>query len=172
MSATGIFRVVLFFRIADVAVNIPPLGSREGDAELLARHFLRKFAAGQPRAPTRFGADALAAINLYTWPGNVRELENLIERAMVLCRGDLVTVAHLPAGLGPLPPVAPESGVDPKSSPRVSDSLALRPHVDELERHLIHEALLQAGGNKAAAARLLEISERALWYKIKRYGLA
>lgn len=59
----------------------------------------------------------------------------------------------------------PEAGV------ACSRLLALRPHVDELERHLIHEALLQAGGNKAAAARLLKISERALWYKIKRYGL-
>ena len=117
----------------------------------------------------------MAILQGYAWPGNVRELENLIERTMVLCRGDLITVAHLQAELGPLPAVAKESGAESggeaKSSLRVPDSLALRPHVDELERHLIHEALLQAGGNKAAAARLLEISERALWYKIKRYGL-
>jgi len=83
-------------------------------------------------------------------------------------------VAHLPAGLdrAPAAPAPVAADVDAKAMPHGSDSLSLRLHVDELERHLIDEALKRAGGSKAAAARLLQISERALWYKIKRYGLS
>ena len=171
----GLLRRDLYFRLNVVRVDVPLLRDRHGDIPLLVEYFVHKYSVELSRTPPRISPDAMAILQGYAWPGNVRELENLIERAMVLCRGDLITVAHLPAELGPLPAVAKESGAESggeaKSSLRVPDSLALRPHVDELERHLIHEALLQAGGNKAAAARLLEISERALWYKIKRYGL-
>jgi two-component system response regulator AtoC len=96
----------------------------------------------------------------------VRELENLMERAAVLCRGREVTPAHLPVDVSdaPAPPAEPVSV-------SARESLALRPLVDGLEMELIGEALQRTDGNKAAAARLLEISERALWYKIKRYGM-
>ncbi len=167
----GLLRRDLYFRLNVVRVDVPLLRDRHGDIPLLVEYFVHKYSVELSRTPPRISPDAMAILEGYAWPGNVRELENLIERAMVLCRGDLITVAHLPVGLGPLPAVAKESGADPKPASRAPDSLALRPHVDELERHLIHEALLQAGGNKAAAARLLKISERALWYKIKRYGL-
>lgn len=169
----GLLRRDLYFRLNVVRVDVPLLRDRHGDIPLLVDYFIHKYSIELSRIPPRMSADALAILEGYAWPGNVRELENLIERAMVLCRGDLITVAHLPAGLGPAPvaPTTVSADVDAKAAPNENDSLSLRPHVDELERRLIDEALKRAGGSKAAAARLLEISERALWYKIKRLGL-
>lgn len=170
----GLLRRDLYFRLNVVRVDVPLLRDRQGDIPLLVDYFIHKYSIELSRMPPRMSADALAILEGYGWPGNVRELENLIERAMVLCRGDLITVAHLPAGLGraPAAPTPVAADVDAKAMPQGSDSLSLRLHVDELERHLIDEALKRAGGSKAAAARLLQISERALWYKIKRYGLS
>ncbi|NII54059.1 sigma-54 dependent transcriptional regulator [Luteibacter sp. SG786] len=170
----GLLRRDLYFRLNVVRVDVPLLRDRHGDIPLLVDYFIHKYSIELSRTPPRMSPDALAILEGYAWPGNVRELENLIERAMVLCRGDLITVAHLPAGLGPAPvvPTAGAADVDAKAMPHGSDSLSLRLHVDELERHLIDEALKRAGGSKAAAARLLQISERALWYKIKRLGLS
>ncbi|MDQ0008315.1 two-component system response regulator AtoC [Luteibacter jiangsuensis] len=170
----GLLRRDLYFRLNVVRVDVPLLRDRHGDIPLLVDYFVHKYSIELSRTPPHMSADALAILEGYGWPGNVRELENLIERAMVLCRGDLITVAHLPAGLGKAPVVPTTGGtadVDAKAMPHDPDSLSLRRHVDELERRLIDEALKRAGGNKAAAARLLKISERALWYKIKRYGL-
>jgi two-component system response regulator AtoC len=168
---TGLLRRDLYFRLNVVRVDVPLLRDRRGDIPLLVDYFVHKYSIELSRTPPRMSAEALAILEGYAWPGNVRELENLIERAMVLCRGDLIDVAHLPAGLGPSPtvPAAPAGTGEALPAP---DSLALRPHVDELEHRLIGQALRLAGGNKAAAARLLKISERALWYKIKRYGFA
>lgn len=170
----GLLRRDLYFRLNVVRVDVPLLRDRHGDIPLLVDYFIHKYSIELSRTPPRMSADALAILEGYGWPGNVRELENLIERAMVLCRGDLITVAHLPAGLdrAPAVPTPVAADVDAKAMPQGSDSLSLRLHVDELERHLIDEALKRAGGNKAAAARLLQISERALWYKIKRLGLS
>ena len=103
----------------------------------------------------------------YAWPGNVRELENLMERTAVLCRGNEVTLEHFPAEVAHAGRT--EAGKQ-QSSPETFESLSMKEHVETLERRLI-EAALSRNNNKAAAARLLEISERALWYKIKRYRL-
>jgi two-component system NtrC family response regulator len=146
MIATGSFREDLFYRIAEVSVNIPPLGSREGDAELLARHFLRKFAAGQPRAPTRFGADALAAINLYTWPGNVRELENRVKRAVIMADGPVVTAADL----------------DLADSPDVR-LMTLREARAVCDRRTVNAALTACHGSISQAAKALGISRPTLY---------
>jgi len=108
---------------------------------------------------------AMASLQAYDWPGNVRELQNIIERASVLSRGNPIEPEHLPMEFSSTG--APQI---PAESPRI-DSLALNPAVEHLERHIIRTALEQSGGNKSKAARLMEISERSLWYKIKNYGL-
>jgi two-component system response regulator AtoC len=167
----GMLRRDLYFRLNVVRVDVPLLRDRRDDIPLLVDYFINKYSIELSRTPPTLSAEALGILETYAWPGNVRELENLIERAMVLCRGDVITAAHLPAELG-TERVPATSAVDSGAKQVQGQSLALRPHVDELERRLIEAALESAGKNKAAAARLLEISERALWYKIKRYGLS
>jgi two-component system response regulator AtoC len=162
----GVLRADLYFRLNVVRIDVPLLRERREDIPLLAEHFLHQYAAELGRPPPRLSAAALQRLQAYAWPGNVRELENLMERAAVLCRGSEVTPAQLPTDLAPASPGEPVA-----ATAALPDALALRPQVEGLERQLIDAALQRTGGNKAAAARLLEISERALWYKIKRYGL-
>ncbi|MDF3983540.1 sigma-54 dependent transcriptional regulator [Luteibacter sp. PPL201] len=168
----GVLRRDLYFRLNVVRVDVPLLRDRRGDIPLLVDYFVHKYALELSRPAPTLSPEALAVLEAYPWPGNVRELENLVERAMVLCRGDTITVDHLPAELAPSRTVAVSVPPSPTSPPVDTDDLALRPHIDELERRLIVQALEKAGQNKSAAARLLEISERALWYKIKRHGLS
>ncbi|MEX1827281.1 sigma-54-dependent transcriptional regulator [Luteibacter sp. CQ10] len=168
----GMLRRDLYFRLNVVRVDVPLLRDRRDDIPLLVDYFIQKYSVELSRAPPRMSPEALGILETYAWPGNVRELENLIERAMVLCRGDTITVAHLPAELASTTVSEPVATAGSPAGASLGPSLALRPHVDELERRLIESALEAASNNKAAAARLLEISERALWYKIKRYGLS
>ncbi len=163
----GALRADLYFRLNVVRIDVPRLRERREDIALLAGHFLEKYAAELGRPALRLSPVALERLHGYDWPGNVRELENLMERAAVLCQGPEVLPAHLPADVSEMP-VAPAPPATPLSD---RTSLALRPQVEGLEIELIAEALRRTEGNKAAAARVLEISERALWYKIKRYGL-
>jgi two-component system response regulator AtoC len=158
----------LYYRLNVVRVDLPPLRQRSGDIPLLAEHFLSSHSHELGRTPPALGSEVLAALDAYSWPGNVRELENLMERIAVLCRGDTLALDQLPpeiAGTKSTPPAPIASDED------VPDSLALQPQVEALERKMIEQALRQAGDNKSAAARLLEISERSLWYKIKKYRL-
>ena len=119
------------------------------------------------RQPPRLGADALERMRRYRWPGNVRELQNMMERAAVLCPGGVVDAAQLPVELSA--ETAPAAA--PATEAETWEDLEMQPRVEALERRLIGQALEQAGDNKAGAARLLRISERSLWYKIKKYGL-
>jgi two-component system response regulator AtoC len=134
---------------------------------LLADHFLHKHALDLGRPTPKLGAHVLERLESYDWPGNVRELENLMERATVLCRGNEITSAYLPVELehqriteslspGPIPEGA---------------SLGLKERVEALERELIAAALARCDNSKAGAARLLGVSERTLWYKLKAYQL-
>ncbi|MDX5409038.1 MAG: sigma-54-dependent Fis family transcriptional regulator, partial [Thauera sp.] len=158
----------LYFRLNVVRIDVPPLRERSQDIPRLAEHFLHKYAQELGRKVPRLDPAALDSLQRYGWPGNVRELENIMERACVLCRGDSVTPEHLPPDIfqrGMAPDVvAATAAPEP-------ETLALHPQVMALEKALIRKALERSGNNKAAAARLLEISERALWYKIKRYEL-
>jgi two-component system response regulator AtoC len=163
----GRLREDLFYRLNVFTVTLPPLRDRLEDVSLLADHFIEKHAPRLGRGRPTLSAAALARLQRYTWPGNVRELENVIERALVLSRGEQIEVQHLPREI--------VSAAEPASSPMsppASQSLSLAPAVENLERALIAQALQQAAGNKAKAARLLDISERTLWYKVKKYGLS
>ena len=162
-AAAGRFREDLFYRLNVLQIHVPPLRERQGDVPLLIDHFI---ARNNQRLGTRIKGIEPAARKLllaHRWPGNVRELENLIERAVVLAEGELLTAADIPAQL--------HDGTDPVSSVLTSGDLSIKRAAATIEESLIRRALEQTRGNRTAAARLLEISHRALLYKIKDYKL-
>ncbi len=163
----GTLREDLFYRLNVFMITMPPLRDRLDDIPLLTDHFIEKHGTRLGRGHPTLSAAALAQLQAYAWPGNVRELENVIERALVLSRGAQIEVQHLPREI-----VATAEPVAPSIAAPCSSSLSLIPAVEHLEKALVIQALRQAAGNKAKAARLLEISERAVWYKIKKYGLS
>ena len=154
----GTFREDLYYRIAVVMLEVPPLRNRREDIPALAEHFLRKVSAGHRKPTPRLSAQALELLTSYDWPGNVRQLENCIEQAVVLCDGDIVDVDALP-----LVETTPR-----RSAPhgaRMPVGLTLR----EVEQEYIQRTLQAVGGNRTRAARLLSISLRCLQYKLKAY---
>ena len=155
----GAFRDDLYYRINVVTIALPPLRERREDIPRLIDHFLAGFAAKNGKAIQGLTREARDALLRYDYPGNVRELENLIERAVVLTRDDVIGLADLPLSLRePEPAVAEERG--------------LPATVEGLERRMIRDALARAGGVQTAAAERLGISERVLRYKLRKYGLA
>jgi len=160
--AAGRFRSDLYYRINVVRLHLPPLRERRADVAELATHFV---AACNRRFNTSVRAIAPAAMRLlmeYPWPGNVRELENAIERAVVLAEGPELGVDQLPAALR-TPAAAP--------LPPADADLSVKRQTERLERDLIRRALERTSGNRTRAAQLLELSHRALLYKIKEFGL-
>jgi two-component system response regulator AtoC len=163
----GQLRQDLYYRLNVVRVEAPPLRKRREDIPLLAEHFLEKYSRELGRRPPRLPPETLARLNAYAWPGNVRELENIMERAAVLARGDSITPDQLPREVSADPAPAAAAAAAVEAGP--GDNLIMQPRVEALEKSLIQEALRRTGDNKSAAARLLDISERSLWYKLKKY---
>jgi two-component system response regulator AtoC len=160
--AEGRFRADLYYRVNVVRIHLPALRERAEDVPELVRHFVDRFNRRLGLHVTGVSAAAMRALVEYPWPGNVRELENVIERAMVLTDGPQVGVEQLPT-LAP-PAVRTEGGVSPLD-------LSVKRRTEELERALISEALARTRGNRTRAAKLLDLSHRALLYKIRDYGL-
>jgi len=156
----GGFRRDLFYRLNVLPIRLPPLRERPGDIPPLVEHFVEKFNRSLRRTPPvkEVTKEALAALALRKWPGNVRELENLIERAMVMTEGATLELADF----GNL------SAADAKAA---ANGLSIKRGTRDLEMALIQRALEETGGNRTRAAQLLEISHRALLYKLKEYGL-
>jgi two-component system response regulator AtoC len=161
--AEGKFREDLYYRLNVVRIELPPLRARREDVAPLAVHFLTVAGRDLGRDPLALAPDAIPVLEQYDWPGNVRELQNLMERAAVLCDGATVDAGFLRLLL-------PGAG-DSQASDRAAEPLLLEPAIEAVERKLILRALGAANDNKARAARLLGVSERTLWYKLKRYGL-
>ncbi len=155
----------VYYRLNGFRIDVPPLRERGEDIVLLATHFLARHARKLGKSPPIPNEAARRLLLGYAWPGNVRELENLMARAALLAPAVAIE-AVLARELGVLSPAAPAAPATPDSA-----DLRLQPQVDELERRLILRALEQAEGNKAKAARALEISERTLWYKLKKFDL-
>ncbi len=154
------FREDLFYRLAVVHLHIPPLRERAEDIPLLVEHLLGALAA-RMRLPRPAVPEATLRILLaQRWPGNVRQLENALERALLVCDGDTLQPEDLPRELRVVTPRAP-----------TDEDLSIPAQVAALEKRLIERALTRAEGNKAAAARVLEISYKTLLYKIKEYGI-
>jgi len=153
------FRRDLFYRIRVVEIPLPPLRERREDIPFLAAHFLRRFARTRSAGVPGITEGALRLLDSYPWPGNVRELENVIERAVVLCRGGTI-------GTGLLDLRQPGAVQNEPGAVRLDEAM------DRLERDMILRALDETRQVKARAARLLGVSERSLWYKLKKHGLS
>ena len=161
--AEGEFREDLFYRLNVVGLRLPPLRERPEDVPALAAHFLARFARLRPELPPpSFSAEALAALAAHRWPGNVRELEHVVERAVVLAEKPVIGEEDLPDAVRDAPP--PAGAAAP-------GDLSIKRGTRDLEARLIQAALDRTGGNRTRAAELLQISYRALLYKIKEYGL-
>jgi len=159
----GAFREDLYYRLNVLQITIPPLRDRLEDIPLLVDHFVER---NNARLGTEIrGVDprALRILLHHNWPGNVRELENLIERAVVLAEDDVIMSDDLPERL--------REPVNPVAMVLASGDLSVKKAVRVIEENLIRRALEKTGGNRTAAAKLLEISHRALLYKVKDYGI-
>ncbi len=152
---SGRFREDLFYRLNVITIEIPPLRSRKSDIPLLIENFIRRFAAQNDRKITGISQRALNLLIRYDFPGNIRELENVIERAVVLCRSSLVKEDDLP------PFISGSEQEEPVGS-------SLDAQVQGLERKLILEALRKTDGNQSRAAAILEITERRLRSRMER----
>ena len=158
--AAGVFRADLYYRLRVIQIDMPPLRERVEDIPYLTAHFLRKFSEGRAGGVPKITEAALHLLEDYSWPGNVRELENVIERAVVLCRGHTVGASLLDLRT----PGAPTKDDPP--------GVRLEEALDRLEREMILRALEETKQVKARAARLLGVSERSLWYKLRKHGLS
>ena len=155
MVADGRFREDLYYRLAEIVVRIPALADRTGDAVLLARHFVLRYAKTMNPAVTGLAADARAVIDGWGWPGNVRELENRIKRAVIMADGKLVTAIDL----------------DLDGKAEEASALNLRAARELADRKAIRQALTRADGNISGASRLLGISRPTLYDLLKSYDL-
>jgi len=165
LVAAGRFREDLYYRLHVVAIEVPPLRARRSDIPSLSEYFLDRYRPATTGKPVGFSEEALHALLLHDYPGNVRELEHLIQRAVVVAQGPLVTLEDLPG----LNPGSDGTGTDPRL--RELLELPLEEATRSLERMLITRALTQSHGNKAEAARLLGIHRTALYTKLKQLGM-
>ena len=157
--AEGTFREDLYYRLNVFTIFVPPLRERKPDILLLADHFVEKYAREHNKTVKRISTPAIDMLMSYHWPGNVRELENCIERAVVICDDAVIHGHHLPPTLQ----TAEGSGTISTSS--------LTSAVAALEREMIIDTLKTTRGNQARAAKLLQVSERIINYKVKKYGI-
>ena len=161
--AQGGFRKDLLYRINVVHLKVPPLRERQGDIPLLADHFIRTHAGRMGRTVTGLDPAALRLMVAYRWPGNVRQLENVMERAVLLCEEEVVRATDLTSEIRAS---AAAPGADD-----ADELLSFKKRLPELEADLIRKALARTRGNRSQAAKLLEISYKALLYKIRDYDL-
>jgi two-component system, NtrC family, response regulator AtoC len=181
---SGNFREDLYYRLNVVPLSIPPLRKRRGDIPLLVRHIIRKFNERLKKSVTGISDDALAVLETHAWPGNIRELENVLERTILFCKGDVIQRADLPeeiiqhadAGAGAAAPTAePDEDAVEAVPTELSGDASLkdivRAETSRVERELIAKALEETGGNVTQAAKLLKISRKSLQMKMKELGL-
>ena len=160
--AEGRFREDLYYRLDVVPIEIPPLRERLEDVPQLVELFLARHAERHQRAPIELLPEVVQALATQPWPGNVRELENLLERLLVLADGPVVDLAFLTTVMNLRTAVSPTD----------TDELSIKKATRDLEARLISRALGVTQGNRTNAAKLLEISHRALLYKMKDYGIS
>ena len=157
----GNFREDLYYRLAVVTIELPPLRRRRSDIPLLVDHFLEKHAGAAGGEDKSFSREAMDLVVRYDFPGNVRELENVVQRCLVLARGNLISIDDLPGSIlgATQTPTTEDAGAE----------ASLPARIESLERAAIDEALQLESGNQTRAASRLGISERALRYKLAKY---
>jgi len=157
--ANGSFREDLYYRLDVFRIALPPLRERQGDIPLLIDHFLKRYNRYFQKNVSGISPECIAALEGSDWPGNVRELKNVIQRAVLVCQGEVILPEHLPPRFRP--------GFE--SRPTVTFEIGTPLH--EVERELIVRSLASVNNNRTAAAKLLGISRRALYNKIDKYGV-
>ncbi len=160
----GAFREDLYYRLAVVPIHLPPLKDRREELPELVHHFIERHRERLGLEVTKVHPDAVDVLLNYSWPGNIRELENVLEQAMLLADGDELVADELPDQVRFSMAAADDLEL-------TDDDLSVKKHSAALERKLIQRALERTGGNRTKAAELLELSARALRYKILDYGL-
>ena len=158
----GTFREDLFYRLNIVSLNIPPLCERREDIIPLIDYFVEKYAKENGREKLSLSREAVDLLLKYNFPGNVRELENIVERAVVLSRNDVITLNDLPNVV---------KGFKAEKEIPNQDEGTLIERVEELEKKLIYDALSKSNGNQSLAGRILGLTERNLRYKMQKYGI-
>ncbi len=159
----GLFREDLYYRLNVISILLPPLRERREDIPLLIDHFLKKYSEINHKKIVDLSKEARALLMRYSYPGNIRELENIIERAVVLCRGEIITTQDLPFHL--------KEETSEREWKVPGKGKTLFESIEEIERDLIIKALEQHQGIQTRAAESLGISERVLRYKIKKYKI-
>ena len=160
----GTFRTDLYYRLAVVPIHLPQLRNRREEIPRLVQHLLERQRERMGVDVASVDPDAMAVLLDYPWPGNIRELENVLERALVLTEGDSITLEDLPEVVRRPAPEGPGVSID-------GGDLSVKRQGAKLEKHLIQLALDRTGGNKTQAAELLDLSPRALRYKVQEYGI-
>jgi two-component system, NtrC family, response regulator AtoC len=161
----GRFREDLYYRLNVLPIHLPPLRDRREDIPLLVNHFIKKYNSSLSKSVSSVDPKAMEALMTYQWHGNVRELENTIERAIVLADGQCLVSENLPNEIQTFQDVVPLQPFIEK------EEYSIKKASNVLETNLIKKALKKTRGNHTHAARLLELSHRALLYKIKEYGI-
>jgi two-component system response regulator PilR (NtrC family) len=157
----GLFREDLYYRLNVVPMNIPPLRERQEDIPLLLEHFLSKYSV----SPKRLSGEALDLLMDYPWKGNVRELENMVERIVLLCDGQVIMPDDLPEEVR-------GSSETLKGLPEIgSDSVDLEAIIEKIERDYLLKALAKSNGVKTEAAKLLNLSFRSFRHRLSKYGI-
>jgi len=162
MIEKGTFRQDLFFRLSVVPVTLPPLRERWSDIPELATLFLERYAVKNRKDLKGFHPEVMRIFMHFSWPGNIRELENTVERAVILCQGEQITVQELP------PQILP-GDVRLKEQ---NDAAPATPTLRDMEKEMIRATLAENGGNKSKSAKILGIARQTLLNKIKEYGLS
>jgi two-component system response regulator AtoC len=157
----GRFREDLYYRLNVLPILLPPLRERKEDIPSLVEHFIELYNKKLGLRIKAASEEAMKQFLQYSWPGNVRELENIIERAMILAEGDTISAEVLMS----------QTREEDRGAGSVPSGLSIKKNAKEMESRLIKGALKKTGGNRLQAARILEISHKALLYKLKDYGL-
>ena len=157
LSKESRFREDLYYRLAEIVINIPPLRSRVGDAALLAHAFVRRFSQEQNRGSLSLNEEAIRAVETHGWPGNIRELENCIKRAVIMVDGNQIT--------------AQDVGLAVPEQPEDDNSFDLRSIREKAERNAIISAMGRVNGNVVKAAEMLGVSRPTLYDLMHRLGL-
>lgn len=158
------FREDLYFRLNVISIEVPPLRQRGDDIPLLAASFMQKFAERNHKKIKGLAPQAMDCLLRYGWPGNVRELENAVERAVILCRGDLISVEDLPDNLAHAPAIE-------ERNEKVQELSLAGMSLDMVEKQAIESTMRQTGDNKSEAARRLGITRATLHNKLRKYGM-
>jgi len=166
LSASGAFRGDLLYRLNVIQLHLPPLRQRREDIHLLVAHFLRKHAPG-PTATVTLDKDTMHSLTSYSWPGNVRELENVIERAVTLSQGGVVTIDDLPQRLR----LQQSNDTPPLSADDLAGLFTGLPNLDEIERRYILHVLDATGNNRKRTAEVLGINRKTLYRMAARFQI-